>query len=305
MNCYITFLRPFPAEERKSEQAYKCEMDSIKHSICGMGWNEDDNYWKPGKNIISDMSVPYNNVSFTKGKKVAYNKYKEMDEGSYILTRTLDGICYVGKVASTAYHEKGKYGFEAYDNYSWIVDVNWKKIGDFMNIPNGLRGLMAGRMNTIKSVYGDVHKKLLEALYSGGKDKVLLNEENFCEALNPVDLEDLVALYIAEQNSSYMIIPSSCKVTEPKYEFKFVDMNNRNKPITCQVKNNKQVLAANYESDEFYKIYLFSGIDDYGDINAIEKNIIIIKRKELFVLLKENYNNNGFLRKQLGDIFII
>lgn len=305
MNCYIAILRPFLPEERKSEKAHKCELNSIKNGICGMGWNPDDSFWKAGKNIINDMSISYDTLNYGKGWKTAFNIYKEMEAGSYILTRTIDDICYVGKIVGTAYHEKGKYNFESYDNYSWIVDVDWKKIGNFMNIPNGLRGLMSGRINTVKRVTDDVHKALLEALYKGMENKIVLKEDNFCTALAPNDLEDLVALYISRENSSYMIVPSSSKVTEPKYEFKFIDMNNCNKPITCQVKNNKPVIASQYESDDLYKIYLFSGIEDYGDIDEIANNIIIIKRSELFILLKEYYNNNEFIRKQLGDIFAI
>ena len=54
MNCYIAILRPFLPEERKSEKAHKCELNSIKNGICGMGWNPDDSFWKAGKNIIND-----------------------------------------------------------------------------------------------------------------------------------------------------------------------------------------------------------------------------------------------------------
>ena len=158
MNCYIVFLRPFSPEERGSEKSKKCEQNSIKNNICGMGWNVDSTLWKQGFNSIGDNNVKYHSADLGKGWKTSVNIYKAMKPGDYVLTRDYDGICYVGKVNSKAYHEDGKYCFDNYDNYSWIVDVEWKKMGEFINLPSGLRGLMSGRLNTAKRVKSDVHK---------------------------------------------------------------------------------------------------------------------------------------------------
>ena len=311
MKCYIVFLRPFDSGERKNDKATKCEKDSIKAGIAGMGWRADE-LWKSGINYIYDKSVPYNNPNekqksdnkLKRSWKTAVNMYAEMEAGDYVLTRTIGGICYVGKVMSKAYHEKGKYAFESFDEYSWVVDVKWKKIGEFIDIPNGLRGLMSGRIGTVKRVVEDVHKELIEFLFTGKTDRIKLTKTNFVDALDPLDLEDLVALFITKKNPSFMLLPSTCKVNEPKYEFKFVDTNNSGEQITCQVKNKKDVQAHKYYSESFKNIYLFSGIEKYGNLSGKPENIDIIEKKDLYDILKENYEKGGFMKEQLGDHFI-
>ena len=71
------------------------------------------------------------------------------------------------------------------------------------------------------------------------------------------------------------LLPSQCKVNEPRYEFFLKHKNGNEKIITCQVKNKAMVDFGAYKDDidknKYEKIYLFSGWENYGDDSQKEK----------------------------------
>ena len=117
-----------------------------------------------------------------------------------------------------------------------------------------------------------------------------------------MELEDLVALYIANkhENEGYKLIPSSCKISQQNYEFTFVA--NGKKPITCQVKNQQDISIENYIGESSYEmIYIFSGkwSEDTVKLKRDEykeyEHIYIISPTELYpVIKKERFLNNEF-----------
>jgi hypothetical protein len=90
--------------------------------------------------------------------------------------------------------------------------------------------------------------------------KLHIDSYNFVRSLDYMELEDLVALYIAEKHNvdGYRLLPSSCKINQQKFEFRFVAKYK--KPITCQVKNQEEIKIEHYvEETSYEKIYIFSG----------------------------------------------
>lgn len=307
--CYLIQLKPFV--EDSGPALKKLQMKTIEHSLCGMGWpmyefiRSEHTYWlsenkeKYKKQYINEAKKQYlkpgetfKSRSFT----IALNCYDEMEPGDYLLTRLYDsGDCYIGEVTSKAYYlRRTLLDFQEASCFSWVVDVDWKYIAPFLFIPNALRGLMQGRMNTVQRVKsGSPQSKLIPQLYTGRIEKIPLSMDDFMRALDSLDLEDLVAMYIISKNSisgdEYHVLPSSCKVNEPTYEFSIVNGKQR---ITCQVKNNEAVdVRKYYESARCFKaVYIFSGKIDYEKDAYPDKpeNLIFISHKELYTYLKEN-----------------
>lgn len=146
---------------------------------------------------------------------------------------------------------------------------------------------------------------MIPQLYSGRIDKKALSVNNFMQALDSLDLEDLVAMYIIHENSldgtECFVLPSSCKVNEPTFEFRIIAGK---KIITCQVKNNREVKVKDYYAfaSNFKAIYIFSGKTDYNVGEYLDKpeNLILISHRALFEYVKEN----DYFKNVLSSFFI-
>lgn len=313
--CYLAQLKPFPKGERNNVEVTKLQEDSIREKICGIGFG-NESFDKDFEFNLSDYDLEklkdsHNRLDNIEKKRIriiseALNIYSKIKEGDYILTRLYDtSKCYIGKVTRKAYHSKEKLDKIRHgENYSWIIDVEkWKYIGLYMNIPGALRGLMQGKMNTIKQLYDNIHCKIIKNLYEGIEDKIELGENDFFYALDALDLEDLVAKYITKIHPQYRLVPSSCKSNEQTLEFKFVY---KGKKITCQVKNNKPININTYNkiANEFEKIYLYSARGYEGEIenqNIIKK----ISNVELFNVLKNDFENKEEFYEELNKYYNI
>lgn len=306
--CFLVQLKP--VDDRTDPVLKKLQGKTIVHSFCGMGWPMSEfvqsglTYWlSDNKAKYKEKYARYAKEQYLKPDElyksrslsVALNCYDEMQPGDYVLTRLFDsGECYVGEIKSKAHYlQEIPSDFQEASNYSWVVDVNWKYIAPFLSIPNTLRGLMQGRMNTVQRVKSDsIQSKIIPQLYAGRIEKIPLHKTNFMDALDSLDLEDLIAMYIIHENSNegeeYHVLPSSCKVNEPTYEFSIVCGKQR---ITCQVKNNKEVDVRKYYplACKFKAIYIFSGKNDYDKDAYFDKpdNLILISHKELYAYMKK------------------
>lgn len=181
------------------------------------------------------------------------------------------------------------------------------------DIPSEIQGRFSQALHrTIQPVKSIRQQVLIRSMYEivrseegvSSMPKVLLSEKNFSRSLTYKELEDLAAFHILQEpdtndpsrkaNDGYMLQPSSCKINEQKYEFRFACQGK--KPITCQVKNLKDVNPRDYfdDNDNYSKIYLFSGLWTENTIEEKKKeasegsNIIIISPKELFGTLYKN-----------------
>ena len=112
--------------------------------------------------------------------------------------------------------------------------------------------------------------------------------------MTPDELEDLIAMWILNENPNFFLLPSSCKRNMPKYEFELLGMvNGEPQKITCQVKNQAKINADDYysDADTYWKIYLFSGIA-VTDSGKNSPHIHVITKENLYRFLLDNPNQN-------------
>lgn len=318
MTGFFVQMKPFAEKIRNNREiVVPFQKTCIEKSICGMGWADHEMF----ADVVADVGeekvfLTEQNKNLYKQKyeenhsggeknrmlAAALNRYAEMREGDYLLTRLFDTTeCYIGKVKTKAYYcKRGTFSFPDFpdlpdlnkDPFSWIVKVeSWEPIGLFSNIPNAFRGALSGRWNTIKKM-SEFHCKLAHRAYEKSDEKIELNQDNFYFSLDPLDLEDLVAFYIYSQHPSYQFLPSSCKINEPTIEFKLVNGKDQ---ITCQVKSNEEIDLNNYLdlAKAFEKIYFFSGKECKNVKNKPDR-FRVIEKPDLYAFLKKNFEEKGY-----------
>lgn len=258
------------------------------------------------------------------GLKRAINSFFRVEEGDIIITRLRNGTYLIGQVKDgKKFYKKEKEEKEILkegksNGFSWRCNVDeWVQLQRNEILPDIIGRFSQRNQNTISST-NDKIKLLALKLYQKKKENskkqnikippIILNKNNFGRSLNPDELEDLVYLYILnkeeneENNKNLILLPSHCKITEPMYEFYLKDKNNVNeKHITCQVKNIHKVEYSDYleQEDLFKRIYLFSGINDYGNNAKKDDKIIkIITQDKLYECLIANINYFPFLNNK-------
>lgn len=243
----------------------------------------------------------------------ALNAYKNIQKDDIVMTRLRNGRYYIGRVSSEeAFYNKGEdqeilKGYNS-QGFSWCCSVyKWYSLSE-EQVPTDIVGRFSQRRQpTIQRAGDDRIRLLMIKMYEQQENAdsefpveklkidipaIQLNEYNFARALNYMELEDLVYLYMIEKNKNYSLLPSQCKISEIKYEFFLLDKE-KNK-ITCQVKNREEVRYNDYKNEvrdskdsKLKKIYLFSGIEEYGKYEK-EDGVEIIQRDKLYKILKES-----------------
>ena len=253
------------------------------------------------------------------GLKRAINSFFKVEEGDIIITRLKNGIYLIGQVRDgKKFFKKEKEEKEILkecesNGFSWRCEVDeWVPLKRNEILSDIIGRFSQRNQNTISST-NDKIKLLALKLYQEKKKNrkkqnikippIVLNENNFGRSLNPDELEDLVYLYILdkENNKNLILLPSHCKISEPMYEFYLKDKNNVNgKNITCQVKNICKIEYSEYlkQKDLFKKIYLFSGINEYGNEVEEDAKVEKIQQNELYDCLIDNINYFPFLNNK-------
>lgn len=289
-NFWIVYLMPFAPEERGEAFVKEYQEYCKENNIFGMGWNNDESLkkFKDAENNIQYVE----NTSETKktAEMKAFYLYKQIAKDDLVMMRLKNGKYYIGKVKEEAKPCEGKDILPNNDNYlntgrfSYICEVEkWYEFFEY-ELPGDIVGRFSQRRHpTIQHISEDnkIFQNLMYILYRrrfSEEHKIEIEDNlrielelnNFASAINYMDLEDLVYLYILNKNKeqNYKLFPSECKSSKIYYEFDLVDMDNPNKRITCQVKNRASVFFEDYINDanssEYEKIYLFSGIGNYG-----------------------------------------
>jgi hypothetical protein len=303
INCWIINLKPFGPDASDTE-IRSLQDECVKKCIFGMGWSA--NYFKGKQRLkLTDVIEEYKTKceEYYDNKDSAKNAVDQMFDikcGDLAIMRLRNGHTYLGRVTETPFHDNTLLKGNNLENLSWVCRVEkWLEFGDESEIPSEIAGRFSQRQQATITRIADYKQRLLMlAMYetaSNGKTdvpKIILNENNFTRALNYMDLEDLVCSYIYNRHyeDGYMLLPSSGKVSRLKYEFTFISNKSNKKPITCQVKNqnNDSINIANYENDKenYEKIYLFSGNDNFENRELAKDNIEIISHHNLFEVLQ-------------------
>ena len=319
-NCWIVYLLPFSSGEKSNYNLVsKFQNHCIEKKTFGMGWSvpgieagtpisytlfkKQNELFKKEYNVAEDIS------------QKAFESYTEIRKGDYVVIRNKNGHYYVGKVSS----DRATYLSNGDDpelaRLSWGCEVEeWIDFPQERLVPSEIVGRFSQALHSTIERIADYRQKLLViAMYENNIDtsrkdktlplipKVRICEKNLAESLNYKELEDLVALYIYGKHKAdgYFLLPSSCKINEPLYEYVFIAPNR--KPITCQVKNQAIVDIDVYKNETSYEmIYIFSG--KWNDKNVDELNekyrdyphICIIKPSDLFSAVHNSVFTNEY-----------
>ena len=314
---YLVQLKPFGEDERHDSKIVQPHQKKcIEGHICGMGWPYGDEFFNDERVVLKEYYDKYLNYSRCKeGKRriitSSLNCYWHMKTGDYVFTRLDDNTCYIGRVDSEAYHSKAKqlevdseYGC----NYSWIVDVEWKLIGDGQTVPGCLKGELAKRLNTVQRISSDVSRKTIVKLYNNDDTKTVLNVNTFADVFDPNELEDLVACYVQylHRDENLLFIPSTCKKDTKKYEFLLTDGVRK---ISLQVKNKKDIDAKPYIDDVkarlYDTVYLFSNKRVLNLSETETSGVMEITKQELFDYLKGNFSDDSYFGERLNKIYAL
>ncbi len=317
VNCWMIYLMPFDTEERSDYyQVLALQKECIRENIFGMGWDIPCfERWTPINKENATIFCEryrehYREYGLTVSKE-AISKYTEIKKGDYVITRLKNGHYYVGCVSSENAMYIYKENDPVYGYFSWGGTVEkWVEYPNEQAVPAEIVGRFSQRFHpTIQRILSYRQRLLVISMYDRTRDipvysipKLHIGINNFVRSMNYMELEDLVALFIAKYHAKdgYKLLPSSCKISQQNYEFSFV--SNGKKPISCQVKNQKKVEVTDYIAETSYeKIYLFSGLwnDDIVNEKRNEfreyKHLYIISPSELFPVLREEcFLANGF-----------
>ncbi|MBQ4514402.1 MAG: hypothetical protein II969_15515 [Anaerolineaceae bacterium] len=320
-NCWIIFLKPNQDDAKDRKLQDIC----YEQSIFGMGWPLNDetiigsidecneqkyiNGYRRELKRKKELGERIDDIDKEIEKLTkALNYYKQIKSNDYILMRALNGHYYIGKVQSEkAYYLHSMIANDPLNELSWGCKVNsWHEIEDEEKVPSEIRGVFSQRhQSTIRAINGGDNvrlKMLIKSLYDCivnndnviPMPKISYTKDNFASCLDYKQLEDLVYLYIkdilaTEEGNEYIMLPSSCKTNQQKYEFRFI--RGKNDDVTCQVKNKKELDLELYRNDPHFRtIYAFCG--KWNEEQAKrekekyeETNIIVILPSELYETL--------------------
>lgn len=307
-NCWMVYIMPF-SDEEKADWALvnKVQSKCIENRFFGMGWDLKDAF-EYGEEINETKVEYYKTLYRTKtGYDVsdrAVKGYSQIKAGDYVITRLRNSRYYVGRVSSRAKYIYRDDDINQYFSWGCFVD-EWVEFATAESIPSEIVGRFSQRLHsTIQRINTYRLRLLIISMYeTNSKEreprikvpKLRIGEYNFVRSMNYEELEDLMALFIYERHKSdgFILLPSSCKVSEPKYEYRFVSASGET--ITCQVKNQENIEPEDYENESAYKmIYVFSGLWSKEQIKTFRDkyngrtNIYIPSREELFSTLKAN-----------------
>lgn len=315
--CWMAYVMPFSESDRSNyDLVDSFQKQCIENNVFGMGWDiQCFDYGTPiSKENVSIHAKEYQKKNSSGISEDALKCYLQIKKNDYVIMRLKDSHYYVGKVSSESAFYMYRAGDPFWSYFSWGCEVErWIEFPTDGDVPSEIVGRFSQRIHpTIQKIAPYRQRLLVIAMYENSISeetrcfsipKLKISRENFTASLNYMELEDLVALFISEKhgNDGYVLLPSSCKISQPDYEFRFVSGNR--KPITCQVKNKEAIPIEHYYHETAYeRIYLFSG--KWGDHDAdalrIQCNkhpyIYVIKPSELFETLKRNtvFKNNYY-----------
>ena len=312
LQCWMVYLMPFDRDDRTDyHRVDEFQRQCIEKKVFGMGWSLPCfEYGTPiSKESIAVHASKYKETH--RGETIsedALRGYCRIKKNDYIIMRLKNSHYYVGRVSC----ERSFYIHDDDDpvlnRLSWGGTVErWIEFPTDGDVPSEIVGRFSQRRHsTIQRITPYRQRLLVIAMYENSVEKsqrhcslpipkIKISPSNLIASLNYMELEDLVAIYITdkERQHGYHLLPSSCKINQPDYEFRFVA--DQKKPITCQVKNKESIDIKRYTSEEAYeRIYIFSGMWSDEVVDGLRKSysdfnhIYVIKPSELFDTLKSN-----------------
>lgn len=320
INCWMVYLMPFSESDRYNyDLVNSYQHECIEEKVFGMGWGLDCQNIEFGE-TLNDISLEkytetaklqYNSEELESSHLNAINLYCNIKKGDYVIMKFKDSRYYIGKLATEVQFVHKP--VSPYNRLSWGAFVEeWVEFKTEEELPSEIVGRFSQRIHsTVQRIVPYRQKLLTISSYETNSlnptfpvkiPKLKITKENFIRSLTYKELEDLVALfiYLKHCNEGYVLLPSSCKLSQQNYEFRFV--SNGKQPITCQVKNQAEIDIDRYINDTAYKkIYIFCGLWSNEKVEKLKneyekyKQIFIISPDELFkVLYKADFFKNPY-----------
>ncbi len=319
INCWIIYLMPFANRDDPAIPAY--QQMCVGAGIFGMGWPVDDSQIDQGDGSLAAMDqylAEYKAADLgpVKQPQSALDAYRKIRRNDLAIMRLRNGHFYVGRIAENVEYLHG--GSSPYKELSWGCKVEkWYEEADESKVPSEIIGRFSQKRHpTIQRVADNRVKDLIARFFlyesgkQGGIEPFTLTSRNFVRSLDYRELEDLVCLYMYDkhQQEGYVMLPSSGKINQQKYEFRltpvFATGATDLKDITCQVKNQSSFSIEPYKNETHFRIiYLFSGAWDAERIKEEYQgkpgyeNVEIIQPFDLYQVMKKHRFYNSLYYK--------
>ena len=253
----------------------------LDENLLGVGWrtntNKNTKDWEEYFNEATEIHGKLNICSYI-------NKWVEKDD--LVWTRSTHGEYYLAKVLSGWEYWVGKKSIQNDIDIANIFRVSFQKIPIDMVPGKVVACFRAPR--TIQEIAD--HKALEYSKYLWNRltekqdyEVAISSFKDIFMMLDDEETEDLVFLYL--QQLGWFVVPNSRKADTMSFEYLAVRPDTREKALT-QVKTGSVCLNTEKFSKYHEKVYLFQSNELYeGDI---PKNVICLKKDELYKFLKES-----------------
>lgn len=254
----------------------------IEKGIAAMGWSLLEYECDPSElsfETYEDYCELANNYY---GKNHILNKFVNELRANDIIWLRHNGIYYCARIT-----EKSKWYFDnseiarKFDASNTMTNINWIRIGDESEVPGALTTAFI-RGQTLQKIHNEGILKYSQVIYDQKandnlfryNEEITLDEATFYSLISPSDCEDLLYLWLYNKNNNYVCIPSTNKISTPKYELVILDIKT-GKHIYIQVKNGNVDIDA----------------DDYASLIEGTQNEIYLLTTRGIVINAEKYNN--------------
>jgi hypothetical protein len=254
---------------------------SLDNDILGFAWpiegDSDEVTWEEYE---EKAEKKYGGKSWSTATNALYNR---MEIGDLCWTRDHNGSYYLGEVT-------GPWRYEARPEHRNadivnVRDCQWEEVGS----PDAVPGKVINSLNvggTLQRVNGDTIKEYSSMLYSRltetGEEEHAVDADNIFSLLHPEDCEDLIGLYL--QENDYRLIPSTCKTGTAKYEYVLKHQKTGQK-AHAQVKRGDVSLDAEEYRSLDGTVFLFTSD---GDQRGEASNVKFIDPSTIQNFMQEN-----------------
>lgn len=281
----------------------------IEKGILAAGWSLADT-GSEIKSFDDYYQCFKKNIEKKQNKKWSYQGvhylFDNLQKGDYVWISN-HGTYYVAEITGNPkemFVFDGSDGFVDNDAVAHISDLNWVKVGTEEAVPGSVSTAKSRLRSTMQRIDNNdvvvprdvtgskqndqytttsliakyaIDKELNEEKYQADKEKYQLDKKVVFSLMDPIGLEDLVAMWLYSRYG-YVVMPSTDKLSTELYEYVMVDGKNRtDKKIYVQTKNGKVDLSSeDYQSllpeKSHNEVWLVTTL---GEINCLKDTHVV------------------------------
>lgn len=250
----------------RSPKGREPDVFAVKTGVVGVGWQINDPYpGIPFEEVQQQVASQYETER--KSWTAAFHALQEMEIGDLCYTRTKKDNCYyIGKVTGPWRYAMGE-EFVTADVVN-VRDCHWLKIGEETRVPGAVVASFRSpssiqRISGVEVISKWIYYQLTgDCAYKVSPED--LSSREVLDVLSSSDLEDVIGIYLQVQG--WVVVPSTCHRSTPKYEFYLIDRHT-GKKAAVQVKSGDIALdPAKYKHDqEVHAVFLFTASGEYPE----------------------------------------